>query len=265
VPACEQAGPCQPQRPVSSGHPNTRAHVVRGARRHANCCACVCRAATTRCVPHVHITSVTTTAQRPFTKSSKSRKCLKLLVAIQRGQDPIIIHLSGSSYDGCPPFQQFHNVDGAVSQSGLSAQEYQSAITEILRQHKARAAKPTNLVLWHDRDTAHIARATTEHLEEQKLTVMVLPARSPDLDPLDYGVFGPAKRRMARARATGGLGWDDACKAIIDDLRSNTATDAVVDQLSLRLQACIDVGGRHIEAQLKALKAGARKRGQRVG
>jgi hypothetical protein len=211
-------------------------------------------AATTRSNPHVHVSGVTTKPQRPFTGSSKNRKSLKLLVAIQRGKAPIVIHLAGSTYEGCPPIAAFHCANGTAAGSGMSAEEYCAAVKAILRERKVRAAQQPSLVLWHDRDTAHRALATTDLLNKRKVKAMVLPPRSPDLDPLDYGVFGAAKRRLAVQRTRGRLAWDAACQLFVSDLRTKTNSDAAIDELPLRLQACLDVRGGHIEDRLKALK-----------
>lgn len=82
---------------------------------------------------------------------------------------------------------------------------------------------------------------------------MLLPPRSPDLDPLDYGVFGAAKRRLREERVRGKVGFDEACKHFMEDLQALDAT-RIIEQLPLRLQACIESRGAHIEQKLAELK-----------
>lgn len=206
-------------------------------------------------MPHVYVSGVTQKPQRPFTGSSKNRRSLKLLVAIKRGARPIVIHLTGSKYDGCPDIPQYTNPKTNKRYTDMSAEEYCNAIKAIKAQYGSSVRRGQRLVLWHDRDTSHTAALTKGKLQELGVEQVVLPARSPDLDPLDYGVFGSIKRRFQHNRCVRRMEWSDACKQLVADLHGFKSVDAVISEMPLRLRACQEAGGGHIEAQLRKLKA----------
>lgn len=73
----------------------------------------------------------------------------------------------------------------------------------------------------------------------------MLPPRSPDLDPLDYCVFGHCKLSVGRRDTINLLGFTRKCTALIQRLES---LDAKVQTAGFksRLKRVIDAKGGHI-------------------
>ena len=89
-------------------------------------------------------------------------------------------------------------------------------------------------------------------LKGMGLDVVVQPPRSPDVMPLDYGIFGFTKTALERElprRAP----WADRVEKFKELLRS-CSPRATIEEYPLRLQAIIDSKGGHIVETLKALK-----------
>jgi hypothetical protein len=113
-------------------------------------------------------------------------------------------------------------------------------------------------VLLHDRDPAHKDSIVSSWCQAKGITIELLPERSPDLDPLDYGFFGVAKRKLDQAIQRHQLGWGDRCTELLKILRTQPA-DKIIAELPLRWQACIQAKGRHFDQQLRKLKKKAKR------
>jgi hypothetical protein len=114
------------------------------------------------------------------------------------------------------------------------------------------------MVLLHDRDPSHKDSCVSSWCQAKGITIELLPERSPDLDPLDYGFFGVAKRKLDLAIQRHQLGWGDRCTELLKILRTQRA-DAIIGELPLRWKACIKAKGRHFEPQLRQLKKQAKR------
>ena len=190
--------------------------------------------------------------QVPFTGNPENRKCLKLLVAVSLTARPTVVHLTGSTYNGCPTIKENACPDGTLH-TDLSAEEYCDALDVIFKEHGLRRHRGQRRFVWHDRARQHSAKLTKAWLEQHALEGIMLPARSSDLDPLDYGVFGGAKRWLRHRLHAEGVSWDEACRDFVARLRSIDA-GAVIRELPLRLQTCVQSDGNHLEQQLALLK-----------
>lgn len=216
---------------------------------------------------HVEVDGYTETTERPFESSSANRKSIHVLVAIQLGKKPVVIPLTGSKYNGCPPLRTYTTKKGKAS-TAMGANEYIDVLnraftmlstTPSTGQNIAPRTRSSPYLVWHDHHRAHLSHDVTSWLTLHNITPVVLPPRSPDLDPLDYGVFGAAKRRH-RDRRWGmqHMSFDDACTAFVEDLQ-RLDTDHVILSLLDRLQACVNAGGGHIEHELEALRRARRQ------
>jgi hypothetical protein len=78
------------------------------------------------------------------------------------------------------------------------------------------------------------------------MQLIELPARSPDLDPLDYGVFGAVKREWQRRVSKAQLSWSDQCSLLIELLEQADAS-AAIKALHNRIQKCKSAAGFHFE------------------
>lgn len=117
--------------------------------------------------------------------------------------------------------------------------------TMDLRSTKARHDRLKKLLLVHDRLLPHGTSAIHLGGGDPDLTTSRLPPRSPDLDPLDYGTFGPGKR-ATRARFSSHLDWDSESHYFVQTLR-NMRTDNVIKEFPHRLKDCLAASGGHFE------------------
>jgi len=104
-------------------------------------------------------------------------------------------------------------------------------------------------MLVHDRFRVHMSKMTKKECQKLSLRVQPLPPRSPDLQPLDYAVFGNAKRRLERLVRSGHAepkDWAARVKAFAKLVRE-TVIEPAIKQFRKRLRACVDAGGKHIE------------------
>jgi hypothetical protein len=109
----------------------------------------------------------------------------------------------------------------------------------------AKAAHRT-INLLHDRDAAHSSKAVKNFAAHYNVNAVLLPPRSPDLNPLDYGVFGPAQKKLDRAMEERQLSWEEQC-TFLEDALKNAASDAAIKALPGRIARCIVAKGGHFE------------------
>ena len=103
---------------------------------------------------------------------------------------------------------------------------------------------PVRLV--HDRDPAHTSQETATFAASHGIELIELSARSADLDPLDYGVFGAVKQEWRRRVQQGQLGWEGRCGLLVQLLKQADAS-AVIQALPGRIQKCIAAKGGHFK------------------
>ena len=124
-------------------------------------------------------------------------------------------------------------------------------LTELAKDsHKmglGRRRSPRNPVkLVHDRDSVHTSKDTKSFGLRHNIVFIELPARSPDLDPLDYGVFGAVKREWQRKVSKERMSWERQCSLLIELLEGVDASVAIKAMPS-RMQKCIAAEGAHFE------------------
>ena len=137
------------------------------------------------------------------------------------------------------------------SGSALTANSYQHYVLRPLADmgHKDAAQRrsprhPVRVV--HDKDPTHAAKSTSVFAANHHMELIELPARAPDLDPLDYGVFGGVKLEWMRRVSKEALTWEAQCDLLIELLQKADAT-AAIKALPSRIQKCIDIKGAHFE------------------
>ncbi len=69
------------------------------------------------------------------------------------------------------------------------------------------------MIIVHDRDPTHLSSQVVQLVV---VKVMVLPPRSPDLNPLDYAVISNNKRRLERNRPGD---WDSRRTAMVEHIQ----------------------------------------------
>jgi len=102
------------------------------------------------------------------------------------------------------------------------------------------------LHLLHDRDTAHTSKAFKSFAASYSVQAELLPPHSPDLDPLDYAVFGPAQRKLDRAMERQRMSWQEQCSFLEEAIKA-AKVDAAIEQLPGRIKKCIAAKGWHFE------------------
>jgi hypothetical protein len=101
------------------------------------------------------------------------------------------------------------------------------------------------IYLVHDRSTTH----PSHPIPGCPWVVVSHPPHSPDLMPLDYGIFGTAKQELDR-RATRAMPWADKVQLYKDILMAGPV-QATIKAYESRLKACIAAGGKQCKMSRK--------------
>lgn len=208
---------------------------------------------------HLHIAGKTKQPETLFTVSPSNRKKLYVCMGMMYGLGSALVELTGTKYAGCAERKTYTTVTGDKECDSLGAYEYIDAVASLLNHFYRKAPslrKNPNFAIMHDNAKPHIANLVTKHFEKRGIKVVIIPTRSPDMDPWDYGVFGSFKQVLFRDARKRKMSWDDLCQEAVRRLQTlNSAKlDNAISQLPLRLQACIDEKGCHIENRLVEMK-----------
>ena len=164
-----------------------------------------------------------------------------------------IMELTSTNYVG---FQKTaYEVNGAkgpkpaTSMGGEEYLHFVKAAWEGFMQQPAFRRIAKGAVLIHDKSRIHTSKAVQQGLADMGLAYMVQPPRSPDLMPLDYGVFGGMKSQLARA-ARRFKTWEETVQAFKGMLLAFDPR-ATIAQFKLRIDKVIEMKGKHIESGLK--------------
>ena len=174
---------------------------------------------------------------------------MKLAVFVKVGCSPIVVVASQHSSS------QEQRVAGSNSRAassaniGWSGERYSECVRQALLGGgggSAAGTRSAKLCLVHDLDSAHTSNAFKQFASASNIEVVQLPAKAPDLDPLDYGVFGPVKRAWEKQVWADRLGWDAQCQLLIQLLEACNPT-AAIKALPSRIEQCIESKGWHFE------------------
>lgn len=171
---------------------------------------------------------------------------MKLSVFVRIGQPNVVVDLR---YSGYGTADSPMTVSRGSGEYGWSGQRYADLVAYyLLGEREGRQARhpPGGLKLVHDRDSTHTSTVFTSFANSKDITVVTLPAKSPDLDPLDYGVFGNVKREWEKQVWQQHLPWEQQCQLAIRMLRDFDAS-ASIAALPHRMQQCIAAHGWHFE------------------
>jgi hypothetical protein len=205
---------------------------------------------------HIRIPKLMKRPRRLHADKPKSRS-LVLAVAVCLAGGVYIKEMTSSSYDGMQPLKAYYNKRHQQLQR-YGGEEYSDFLQEarayFMRKGEFRR-QSQNALLFHDRSKAHTAKVVSQTLEQMQLASRLLPPRSPDMMPLDYGIFSTSKARLAREREAR-ASWTKRVMTFKDLIR-RAPIEASIRQLVVRLRACINVGGQHIDEKLERLEDGA--------
>ncbi len=118
----------------------------------------------------------------------------------------------------------------STASSPLTSESYiKRVLTELAKgEHKMGPGRlrsdrhPVRLV--HDKDSVHTSDKTAAFASKHKIELTELPPRSPDLDPLDFGVFGAVKKKWVKEVSKGNLDWEAQCSLFIEMLQEVDAS-----------------------------------------
>ena len=189
--------------------------------------------------PYVYLRGVTEVRQRAYIKKG-DRACMKIAVALIPGVNRVVVKaVSGSSPNsGHEPSKKYRRTDGKIA-SGFTSSEYCDFLREVL----AACPRRRPMVLHHDRDITHHTSEVSALLEEYGVTEIVMPPHSPDVDPLDYCVFGHTKAALRKIRQASFGARCDLFIRMLEDLDARVQTEGFKTRISMLIAA----KGYHIE------------------
>lgn len=195
-----------------------------------------------------HIKGLTWRKAQPFVPAAQ-RHSMKLAVFVKVGCSPVVVVASQHSSS-----QEQHKA-GSSSRAASSAnidwsgERYSECVRQALlggNGGSGAGTRSAKLQLVHDLDSAHTSSAFKRFASTNGIEVVQLPAKAPDLDPLDYGVFGPVKRAWEKQVWADRLSWDAQCQLLIRLVEAYNPT-AAIKALPSRIEQCIQAKGWHFE------------------
>ena len=155
-----------------------------------------------------------------------------------------IKELTGTKYHGRDQHEVFQTIQGKDAQS-MTLKEYAAAV-KAAHDHfnsKFRAFKALNteVIIVHDGARVHHKK----QIPGVPWTTVTQPPHSPDMMPLDYGIFGFTKSRLQRAVLRSDA-WEDKVQ-MFKDFLMEAPVGPTINEFQQRMHACIASRGMHIE------------------
>jgi hypothetical protein len=184
------------------------------------------------------------------------RRNLKLAVAICSTGGVFQMELTGSDYPGCPAFPPYLDSKGRqlISMGGEEYLHVINAAWQHFSENREFRARRKTALLVHDRGKAHMSAVVMHGLQQLGLRAVAMPPRSPDLMPLDYGIFGTCKLQLERSMPRNAA-WGDRVGRF-KELIAAAAVKPTIGQFEQRLDAALRAGGGHIDQSLKEVRNG---------
>ena len=195
-----------------------------------------------------YIKGLTKTRRQRFVPSGK-RHSIKLAVFIRMGHSPIVVVASQHSSSQDNKADSSSRAATKNANIAWSGARYRTVVQEALLGgggDSAPTQRSAKVKLVHDRDSCHTSGIFRTFAQANGIELVVLPAKAPDLDPLDYGVFGPVKRAWEKTVWQEQLGWTAQCQLLIQLLKEYDC-DAAIASLPGRIHKCIEAQGWHFE------------------
>jgi hypothetical protein len=162
------------------------------------------------------------------------------------------VHVKGLNRTTCPELEPDRShftkqSNGTQVATSMTTEEYMSFLSEVLKLLK----KKKLLAIWvQDRNTAHLFEAVPPLIDAQVHKVMVLWSCSPDLDPLDYAVFGHSKHWLDRMNRAPHISWEALCTAFSNHMEQLDHSGQVAGYPN-RLLMVIQEKGGHIQDRIE--------------
>lgn len=103
----------------------------------------------------------------------------------------------------------------------------------------------TRPCLLHDNARPHKAKIVQDFLKQKNIPLWYQPPYSPDISPLDYGCFGPLKRKLKGIKFTSWDEFEEALGRAIEGFNDSGSADAIAC-LPSRWQSVIDSEGSYL-------------------
>jgi hypothetical protein len=175
----------------------------------------------------------------------RDRRNLKVAVACMLRRPNFAKELTGTVYADCPRLKEYTKPRGTGTYNSMSSSEYIDFLENALKHFGVRR----NVTIVHDRSRIHQGKVVAAWCAARHIEIALLPPRSPDLDPLDYGMFGTCKTKLCRYASANKLTWNARCIRFLEMVRAYSM-DAAIQQMPRRLSACIQAGGKHFDRDL---------------
>jgi len=198
----------------------------------------------------------------------KERKnSLSLIVFMNMEAGMFIMPLTGSKvsqhsslHAQLPASQgRSYSTRGGAAAARMTAAEYIYCVQQAIKYYDSLQLGRGNLQLtragfekWlsqlrlvHDRSSCHSTVDIVVRGNSASLPVITAPPRSPDLMPLDYGVFGTAKSSLMREVSQMAT-WDTRAERFVK-LLGETKFKPIIEAYHKRLKMCVDRDGRRVE------------------
>lgn len=207
-------------------------------------------AAQKRVTPHLQVSGVMEVPERRHT-DRVSRNVINVAVAMNLVGGVYVQEVTGTCYPGCPKLKKYTGAKGQPMKS-MGKEEYRDFLQAAWRHFNRHAAFRRNsdkALLVHDRSRVHGSDLVQQWLQRASIRSKLAPPRSPDLMPLDYGLFGTVKQKLGLEQLPTGA-WEQRAQRFLQLLRE-PPSDAIIGSFKKRLQACMKARGRHFEAVLR--------------
>ena len=191
-------------------------------------------------MPHLFIPGLMETPAR-FYSDKGPRRALKLAVFTSIAGGMFLYETTGTSYEGCKVRKTYQTKKNKQLQdaSAMTGEEYMDAVKaawqHFMKCHAFRRIAG-HAMLVHDKARQHTCVTVRQWLQQQGVTAVVQPARSPDMMPLDYGIFGATRAQLGRALPLSAL-WEDRV-ATFKQFLSSFDPAPTIGEFPLRMKAC---------------------------
>ena len=207
-----------------------------------------------RSIPHLYIAGRSPRPARKLAEEGQ-RRSLMVAVCVRLGRPNVVVQLPTPEEKVKRAKRKRGSVwlnpeGGPVSP--LTSKSYCSLVLAELckrgsKMGAGRRRSPRNPVrVVHDRDSVHTSADTAAFAARQHMAFVSLPPKAPDLDPLEYGVFGAVKRTWRETVYKERMSWEQQCSLLMQLLRDADASVAI-QGLPARIQACLDSKGKRFE------------------
>lgn len=187
---------------------------------------------------------MTPEAARYYVGSASNRGSVKLAVFVNLVAGIWTVELTGTKLSG-PVLNKGYQTQQGKQAKSMTKHEYSDCVRAAQDHFQASSAAFRRLkgpiYLVHDKSRTH----PSQPIPEVTWKPVAHPPHSPDLMPLDYGIFGAAKLELDR-RATRAMPWEEKA-ALFMQVLQEAPVEATIKAFRSRLQACIDAGGKHFK------------------